>query len=82
MRAEVAVQLLELVAHAAEVARQAVGQGDDLARAFQRGGLGQDVQHALFDGGDVALDALLLGAQALDAAGLGAGAKVGLVRRA
>ena len=27
------------------------------------------MQHALFDGGDVALDAFLLGAQALDAAG-------------
>ena len=54
--AKVAIEGLELVAHAAEIAGQPVGQRDDLARSLQGARIGQRGQAALADGVDLLVD--------------------------
>ncbi|MNV15987.1 hypothetical protein D3C71_1067370 [compost metagenome] len=61
--AEAAVELLEVVAHAAEVFGQIIGQADHVAGAFQRA-LAVERGHLAAGGlGDLGVDAIALGAQ-------------------
>ncbi|MNK68996.1 hypothetical protein D3C87_883760 [compost metagenome] len=61
--AELAVEALEVVAHAAEVFGEVVGQADDLARAFQRALAIERHHAALADPRDLRIDAVAFVAQ-------------------
>ena len=68
--AQIPIELLELIAHAAKIAGQIVGQRDDLAGPLQRGGARQHAHPALLNPLNIPVDAGLLRAQALDPARL------------
>ncbi len=70
--AELAVELLEVIAHAPEILGQLVGQADDLARTFQGALAIQRGDAAGADAGDLGVDAVALVAQRREA-GIGVG---------